>query len=374
MLTVIIDRLKKPDFILKTSFILMIISLLWVNLNTNILKSVDWKVISILFCLMVVIENLKESKLFDYLSHIITDRINDTKKLGILLSLLCFISSMLITNDVALITFVPLTILLLKNEDDENIIIDMVIIETISANLGSQFTPIGNPQNLYIYYHYNVDLIKFLIHMSIPTLISIFLIMVSVFFIKSYKLKSHVKSKINIDKKLTVVWIIAFIICLLSVIKFISYQYVLIIIIVLAFSLNIKSLKNIDYSILLTFIFLFIFINNLLQIEYINLYIVPIIKEKLYLNSVIISQIISNVPATIFIAPLTDDWKTLIYAVNISGVGTIIASMASIISYKIYTAENEKNKFKFLKRFTIYNFIFLIILGVSIFFILKIIK
>lgn len=367
----IVNKIKNFDPILKISAILMLISFFWTSPKNNILDAVDWKVIGILFCLMLVIENLKEANLFDRASEFILNRLNDSRSLGIMLVLCCFVSSMFITNDVALITFVPLTLLLLKGIESKNLLMDIIILETISANLGSQFTPIGNPQNLYLYSHFNLNLNVFIRHMLAPTIISFILLLACTFFLKKEKIKNHLKEKKHIDKKLSLIWGIAFIMCLLSVVRIIPYIYLTAILILLSLFTNLNALKKVDYGILFTFIFLFIFVANLLELKYIDTHVIPLIQKDLYLSGIVFSQFISNVPAAILLAPLSSDWKTIMYSVNVGGLGTLIASMASLISYKIYAVENSEDKKEFLHRFTVYNFFILIILGLIFYILLK---
>lgn len=356
--------IKKLDPILKISFILMIISFIVSPFDKKFMLSVDFRVISLLFCLMLVIENLKETRLFDLASEYVINKFNTTRKLVIVIVVLSFVLSMFITNDVALITLVPFTVLLLKGVENKHTLIDTVILETVAANLGSQFTPIGNPQNLYIYSHYNLGMTEFLSHMLMPSIIALVLILFSTIFIKEEALNNKISDNINIDIRLLSLWTLAFVLCLLSVVRILPYIYLVIILCFISICINKKSLKNVDYGILFTFIFLFIFVNNLLNIEYIKENIIPFLKSNIYVASIIFSQFISNVPASMLFAPLSDDWKSLIYGVNVGGLGTLIASMASIISYKIYSKADGADKTCFILRFGIYNFVLLMILSI----------
>lgn len=357
-----IREIIRKDPTLFISVILMCISLCWVKIDKSIFFAVDWNVIIILFSLMVVIQSLKEESFFDVISVIILKRLKNTRILSISLILMCFFSSMIITNDVALITFVPLTLILLRNIENEIVKMDIIILETAAANLGSQFTPLGNPQNLYIYTFYNTDIFVFIKHMFLITAISLLIVIISSLFVKKIEIKEYSFTKISLNKRNCIYWIFCFFICVLSVLKIIPYLPLPFIFVFLSILLKKRTIFNVDYNILLTFIFLFIFIDNLLKLEFLNIYLIPIFKKNIFLSGIFFSQIISNVPATILLAPLTNDWKTLIYSVNISGMGTIIASMASLISYKFYVLEKNSKKEIYLKRFTIYNFLILFVL------------
>lgn len=358
----IISFLKSIDIITKISLILMTISFLFTGLSLKSIYAVDFRVIIILFCLMLTIQNLKEAKIFEWISQVILSQVNNTKNLSYLLILGCFFSSMFITNDVALITFVPFTLLLLNQVKDKIVTINIIILQTIAANLGSQFTPIGNPQNLFIYSYFNLNLLDFCSHMAPITILSLFIVIFLTIFIKKIPIQ-YTKNKIQIDKKNTIVWSLCFVLCLASVIRVFSCYYLFLILIFFALFLNRQSLKKIDYGLLMTFIALFIFVDNLLSLNFIISHIKPIISKYSYLSAIIFSQIISNVPAAILLAPLNNSYQTLLYALNIGGLGTLIASMASIISYKIFIKTNQKFKKEFLIRFSIYNFCLLFILS-----------
>lgn len=355
--------IKKLDPILKISFLLMLASFFAIPFDKHFIRAIDFRVISILFSLMLVIENLKEARLFDWISEHILERFHTTRQLALVFILLSFFLSMLITNDVALLTLVPFTLLLLKDTGSAYILMDTIILETVAANLGSQFTPIGNPQNLYIYSHFNLDMAAFLRHMLPLTLLSLFLTAASSLCIKREKLQKNFKEEIMVDSRAVKLWSAAFLLCLLSVIRIFPYAYLWLLLLLLALLTKKRTLVRIDYGVLFTFVFLFIFVNNILQIKYIETSVIPILQKHVYASALIFSQFISNVPAAMLFGPLTKDWESLLYAVNVGGLGTLIASMASIISYKIYVREEEDKKLVFLGRFSLYNLVFLIILA-----------
>lgn len=358
----IMNKIKLIDPILLISLILMIISCCFTK-NLNIVNAIDFKVIAMLLSLMIVIESLKELDFFNYLSQKLIAKLNNTRSLSFVLINLCFFSSMLITNDVALITFVPLSLLILKNINSLKLIIDVIVLETIAANLGSQLTPLGNPQNLYLFTHFNLDLIQFLRIMFLPSLISLLILWFMVGCLEKIQIVTFDQNEFNLNKGQLIIWISAFCLCFMSILQLISYQLLLVVIILLALIFNFRALKKVDYSILFTFICLFIFIDNILQLDFIQLFIFPLIKNYTYISSLLISQFISNVPAAILCTPLSNDYKSLLYGVNIGGVGTLIASMASVISYKLFCQKYAKFQWSYLKRFSIYNLGFLVILG-----------
>lgn len=352
------------------SLLLMCVSFLWAPIEVEVLQSVDWRVIVLLFCLMLVMENFKEANVFARGGEHLLGHVQDTRYLALLLVVCCFICSMLLTNDVALITFVPFTLLLWRGISSEKLLMDTIIFETAAANLGSQWTPIGNPQNLYLYYHFNLTLPTFLRHMLWPTLFSLALVVLSSQVLHKERLHNHLQETAHVQMRSALLWTCAFVLCILSVLRVIPYLYLLGGLVLLALLSNPSSMKNVDYGVLLTFICLFIFVHNLLTAEIVHRHVVPLLQKNIYLSSILTSQVVSNVPAAMLLAPLTDNWKSLLYGVNVGGMGTLIASMASIISYKLYAAQKPQYKKVYLCRFFVYNFALLLLLGIVCYFLL----
>lgn len=371
---------KKTDPMLRISACLMALSFLWAPPGAQTAAAVDWRVIAILFSLMLVIEHLKAAGLFRAGARQLLHRVRDRRLLGALLVTVCFLTSMLITNDVALLTFVPFTILLFggtslsrggrdggraqgTNKRSETGLIDLIILETAAANLGSQCTPLGNPQNLYLYYHYGLDIGTFLRHMLPPAGLAVVWLAVSVCFLKRGKVDPREETGETMERKQVVIWMIAFFVCILSVLRFVPYFLLAAGTIALSLLSDRRTWKKVDYSILLIFVCLFVFVDNLLRLHFLHTSIIPFLQRHVYISAILSAQLISNVPAATLFAPLTSDWRALLYAVNVSGMGTLIASMASLISYKLYAARETADKKCFLLRFFIYNFLSLVVLA-----------
>lgn len=275
---------------------------------------------------------------------------------------LCFFTSMFITNDVSLITFVPLTISMASYSKDKLFLIKTLIIETIAANLGSMMTPIGNPHNLYIYSHYNLSAMDFVKTLLPIWLLSYALLTLSILFIKKGEI-SYTAHKIQKpDKTSLVVYIFLFFICLLAVAGIISKIFCLVITVAALLLCNRKIFLKIDYFLLATFICFFIFVGNISSIPSINTYISEFLTGRETVFSVFLSQIISNVPASVMLSEFTDNATALLAGVNIGGLGTPIASLASLITYRYYSASDNSKKGKFLLIFMIFNFAFLTVL------------
>lgn len=344
-------------------FIAIILALVTSFFSIPKLSYIDFKVLILLFNLMIVIAAFKELNIMNYIASIFIKKCSSYKSLFIALISMCFFSSMIVTNDVSLITFVPLTLIICSSININPI--KVIVFETIASNLGSSLTPMGNPQNLFLYSYFNISPIEFF-KITLPLiLISLILLLTFILKEKNYKLNVEIsKTAIN-NKKLSIIFFLLFIIILLSVFHIINYKIVFIITIITTIIFDKKLLIKIDYSLLITFIGFFIFIGNISSIETIRIFISDILNNELntYIGGIISSQFISNVPATMLLSGFTDYYKELLLSVNIGGLGTLIASLASVISYKLYSKEFRSESKLYLKEFTKYNFIFLVILA-----------
>lgn len=320
---------------------------------------------------MAVISGISEQGVFLLFSKKIFQRVKTVRGMCYVLILLCFFTSMWITNDVAIITFVPFAVLMLKQSGQEKYMIYIIIMQTIAANLGSMLTPIGNPQNLYLYTYYHLSEVVFLV-VTIPIVLASFIIITLInLLIKKEPLQilvgnedySHDQKKLRAadinsfpgNAIHTVVYAILFLLCLGAVLLLIDYRLVLVIIILVIGLMDRKIFKNVDYTLLLTFICFFIFSGNLGNIPAIHQFISNLITSREMIIAILLSQVISNVPAAILLSNFTEQGKSLIVGANLGGLGTIIASLASLISLKIYLKTEHANSIKFLLFFTIAN-------------------
>ena len=323
------------------------------------LSYIDFKVLILLFNLMVVVAAFKELKVLDSIAIGLLKKCNTYTSISLALVFITFISSMIVTNDVALITFVPLSIVIARKANIN--VLKIVIFQTLAANLGSSFTPMGNPQNLYIYSFYNLSPIDFFkITLPIVVLAVLFLVLL-VFKDKKMNLSLDLED-VKIDNKRDVYLFGGlFLIILLSVFHVIDYKVTFLITIVMVLILNKKLFSQVDYSLLITFIGFFIFVGNISTMDVVKNFMEGILNspKSTFLASVLSSQVISNVPATMLLSGFTDHFKELLLGVNIGGMGTLIASLASVISYKIYAS--EFGNYNYMKSFTFYNILGLII-------------
>ncbi|WP_143317187.1 SLC13 family permease [Clostridium sp. HBUAS56017] len=325
------------------------------------LQYIDFKVLILLFNLMIIVAAFENLKILDYFATKLLTKCKSYRSIVFSLTFITFFASMLVTNDVALITFVPLSLIICKKVNISSI--KIIVFQTLAANLGSAFTPMGNPQNLFIYSYYNISPINFF-------LITINLILLSIAFLIGLIIKNN-KDKLTIDlssvkikdKASSIIFSILFIIILASVFHIIDYKITFIITISIVLIFNKKLFKEIDYSLLLTFVFFFIFIGNISSVETVKLLMSKLLNSgtSTYFSSIILSQFISNVPCTMLLSSFTNNYKELLLGVNIGGMGTLIASMASLISYKLYTKDYSENSTRYIKYFSLYNLLGLMI-------------
>ena len=355
---------KKSSFIefLKKECVLVIavtLAILSSFISIPKLSYIDFKVLILLFNLMVVVAAFKELKVLDSIAIGLLKKCNTYTSISLAFVFITFISSMIVTNDVALITFVPLSIVIARKANIN--VLKIVIFQTLAANLGSSFTPMGNPQNLFIYSFYNLSPIDFFkITLPIVILAVLFLVLL-VFKDKKMNLSLDLED-VKIDNKRDVYLFGGlFLIILLSVFHVIDYKVTFLITIVMVLILNKKLFSQVDYSLLITFIGFFIFVGNISTMDVVKNFMEGILNspKSTFLASVLSSQVISNVPATMLLSGFTDHFKELLLGVNIGGMGTLIASLASVISYKIYASEFGNDNY--MKSFTFYNILGLII-------------
>jgi len=356
-------RYIKKDVVLFISFLLAVISMAFVPLDSKYISYIDFHTLTILLSLMIVMAGLRGLGIFSTIGSWMLEKTSNARSLSIVLVLLCFGFSMLITNDVALITFVPFAIDVLMMAGLESYLIWIIVLQTIASNLGSMLTPIGNPQNLYLYSVSGMSLGNFISLMLPYTLLSfIGLLAACVILIDKKAVAVKVKSHHTLaakEKGKAIVYLILFLLALASVAHIISVYIVGAVTVLVVFLIDRGMLRKPDYALLLTFVFLFVFIGNMKRIPEINQWLNNVIYGNELVVSVFASQVISNVPAAILLSGFTDNISTLVIGTNLGGLGTIIASMASLISFKYYSTTEGKRNGAYLGVFTVLNLIFL---------------
>lgn len=357
-------KVCKSETVLVIAFLLAVVSSFVNPPGKHYLDYIDFRVLGLLLALMLVMAGLQKNKVFFKLGEKLIMKCSSIRTLAAVLVFLCFFSSMLLTNDVALITFVPFALLTLRMTDMEQFLIPIVTAQTIAANLGSMLTPMGNPQNLYLYGISGLSMSGFLALMFPYALVSALLLFFCVLFLKNEKLElPEFADETKIERVPQVMMYgLLFVVCLLCVLHVFEWQFVLLTVVVAVFIMDKKVLFLADYGLLLTFICFFIFIGNMGEITAVRDLLATLIQGRECMVAVLSSQVISNVPAAILLSGFTTDYTALIVGTNLGGLGTLIASMASLISYKQLANAYSAQKSGYFKYFTLMNVIFLIIL------------
>ncbi len=322
---------------------------------------IDFKVLILLFNLMAIVAALNKFKVLDKAAITLLKKCTTERKVNLALVFITFVASMFVTNDVALITFVPLAIIVGKKANIR--VLKTVVLQTLAANLGSSLTPMGNPQNLFIYSYYNMSPIDFLKITSAIVLLGIAFLLALILIERDKKIDFEVNDILLKDKVKILIVILLFLIIILSVFNILDYRITLVLTILTVLGIDSKLFAKVDYSLLLTFVGFFIFVGNISAIPIVRHFMESMLSSSAdtYFKSILVSQVISNVPATVLISGFTNYSKELLLAVNIGGMGTLVASLASLISYKLYIKEYNEQGGKFLKVFTIYNALGLIL-------------
>lgn len=353
----------RKETVLCIAAVLAAVSVLFVPPDRTYLEYPDYRVLALLFCLMLVVAGLQSIGLFRYLGFRLLSGTRSTVQLNLLLVALPFVASMFITNDVALITFVPFAVMTLTMAEQTELLIPVVVLQTIGANLGSMLTPVGNPQNLYLYTVFDLPILSFLGDMLPLTLLSLLLLAGAVIFQGRTPLSVQTLEmpKAPDGKKLAAYGML-FLVCLTCVLRLLPWPVMLGILILAVFLTDRKLFGSVDYFLLLTFVCFFLFIGNMERIPAVASLLRELIDGRELPVAAGLSQVISNVPAAILLSGFTENVRSLLYGVNIGGLGTLIASLASVISYRLYGGSEGARKGKYLKVFTVYNVIFLIVL------------
>ena len=341
--------------------------------SVDLIQAIDFRVLAILLSLMLVVIGFQNLGVFSFCADKLCSKVKNLRQLSLTLILLCFFSSMLITNDVALITFVPFAILILFQTQNIKHCAFIVVMQTIAANLGSILTPLGNPQNLFLFSKMQISLFDFIKILFPYCLISFIFILIFNLFIPKNKIQQinlenqNIKTFSKKDIKDILLFSALFILCLLSVLNLIPYYFVLAIVFLSVGIYNKKLLLQADYVLLLTFVCFFIFTHNISNFNSIKTLLENLVDKKEFFISLITSQFISNVPSALLLEPFSKNLTKLLLGVNIGGLGTLVASLASLISFKIYSKEKSLSSKNFFITFTLLNLIFIFILLLSYF-------
>lgn len=348
----------KREFSVVVSFLAALISCLFVPV-TNYVDYIDTDTIGLLFCLMIAVAGFRDCGLLTFMSgKLLGGDSPKSRRTGTLLVFITFFSSMLFTNDVALIAFVPLTAALFENRPKTMIYV--IAVQTAAANLGSMLTPFGNPHNLYLYDRYDMNAGDFFAVTLPVTALSAALIFALCMFIKNEPLNTRSRRGAAIrGKRYLALYAALFLLCLLTVFGKVSVITTFASVCVVAAIIDMRIFAAVDYGLLATFAFFFIFVGNVRNIGAVSDLITKLMDGREMLAAAAVSQVISNVPAAVMLSGFTENARALVLGTNLGGLGTVVASLASLISFRIYLETDEAKPLRYLAVFTLVNVLLL---------------
>lgn len=352
----------KKNAVMLIAFAAALITSLFVPVDKEYIGYFDFKTLSCLFCVLAVVCALKDINFFFVIARKIVHFFKTARMSILALVYITFIGSMLIANDMALLTFLPLGFLVLSSTGKQKYMAFTFIMQNIAANLGGMLTPFGNPQNLYLYTKFNIPNGEFMGIMAPPFILSVVLItLCCIIFVKNEPLMIS-DEKIELDGKRTALYLALFALAIAIVFRGIPYWIGLIIIPAVLFFADRHALESVDYPLLFTFVFFFIFAGNMARMDAVRSFFSALLSKNTLLFSALSCQCISNVPSAILLSQFTGNYAELLIGVNVGGVGTLIASLASLITFREYVKHDPKSTRRYIAEFSAFNFGFLIIL------------
>lgn len=352
----------KKNIVMLIALTLAVVTCFFVPPDKSYLGYFDFKTLACLFSVLAVVCALKNIKFFYTLAKKIVTLFKTARLSVLALVYITFIGSMLIANDMALLTFLPLGYLVLKTTGKEKYMAFTFIMQNISANLGGMLTPFGNPQNLYLYSKFEINTLEFMWIMLPSFILSIALITLAcIIFVRGEKLNVE-NEPIKLPKVRTIIYLVLFALAIVIVFKLIPYWIGPIVILIALLIMDRRALLKVDYPLLLTFVFFFIFSGNMARIDVVKEFFGFLLEKNTLVFSTLSCQVISNVPSAILLSQFTSNYRDLLLGVNIGGVGTLISSLASLITLREYLKEKPKGALKYILKFSAFNFAFLAIL------------
>ncbi len=352
----------KSEVVLSVAIILAIITCFFVPPDKEYLGYFDYSTLICLFCMLAVVAGLKSTNVFELISRKLIGLFHTRRAVIYALVFGTFFFDMIVANDMSLITFLPLTYIVLHSTKNDKYLAFTFIMQTIAANMGGMITPYGNPQNLYLYSYYNINTTEFFSILLIQSITVAVLLWICCAFIHNEPLKLRKNSKIIISKKELYIYSILFILVILSIFRVIPYLITLAIVVLTILIVDRKRFKQIDYALIATFFVFFIFSGNIARIPAIKEFISEIVVKNTLLAGIVSCQFISNVPTAIFLSKFTTNYRELLISVNIGSLGILISSLASLITLKEFLKHQPKNFWKYLIMYTIFNTLFLVVL------------
>lgn len=346
----------RSEAVLCTAFVCALVSCAFVEQGRDFFASVDMRVLTLLFCLMAAVEGLQRSGVLARCAHALVAKVRGLRSLSLALISLPFFASMLVTNDVALIAFVPFAIAALTMADSTQYLPRVIVLQAVAANIGGMVAPMGNPQNLFLYTAFRIPIGEFLLTLAPFALATLAALAAACLSLEKLPLTERTSlGSAAVEKKRAVGYMALFCLGLSAVVRVAPYQIVFIIAVAALLVLDRKAFKDIDYGLLATFVCFFVFSGNIADIPTVSAALESFMEQAPFLTSVGASQIISNVPAAVLLAGFTDNWQALLLGVDLGGLGTPVASLANLIALKLYLHTPDAHSATFMKEFALAN-------------------
>lgn len=361
----LIKALKRIDKVFLISLIFAIVSCFFVPIDNKYIEYFDIRTLITLFLMMTVIAGFRNIRLFEIISDKLVRKFRNTKSIILFLVIATVVGDMFLANDMSLITFIPLTIAIFKGTKQENYIPFTIVMQVIAADLGGMITPFGNPQNLYAYSKYNLHPLEFFRIMIWPFSIALLLLIAVLLLVPKVEVEDRLdedSEKEVLDKKRAIIYTVLFFTVILMILRVIPLWIEALIIIPVMLLMDKRAFLKVDYILLLTFSTLFIVSGNVARLDVINNFVTNLFVGHELELTIGFCQFLSNVPTTILLSNFTDNYPALLIAVNIGSLGTLVASMASLIAYRQFVHEFKKEAGVYLRIFTVINIVFLIVM------------
>lgn len=362
-------RFAKKNTVMVIAFAAALITCFFVAPDREYISYFDFKTLCCLFAVLAVVRALRNLRFFYKIASEVVKKFKTARKAILALVYITFLGSMLIANDMALLTFLPLGYYVLRTTGKEKYMAFTFIMQNIAANLGGMLTPFGNPQNLYLYTKFNIPTGEFTKIMFPPFIMAIAMITLCCLRVKNEELEI-VDDDIVLPFGKTCIYIMLFVLAIMMVFKGVPYFFGAAVIAAVIFYMDKYALKKVDYPLLMTFVFFFVFAGNMARISAVKDFFACILDKSTLVVSVLSCQVISNVPSAILLSQFTKNYRELLLGVNIGGAGTLIASLASLITLREYTKRNKGKIKEYIIMFSAYNFAFVIILTAAMLLIL----
>ena len=367
------ERALAHNPLLVISALAALVTMFFVPPSAEYLSYFNWHTLACLFSILAVIAAIDSSGLLEYVAHSLVEHVNSTRALVIALVLVTLCCSMVLSNDMTLVTVLPLAVVLLKSVNREAEIPFAFIVITLTANLGGMLLPFGNPHNLYLYSVFGVDFGDFVATMAPPLILSVALILVRCCFVKKAEFHYKKPESIRLSKPRVAIYTVLFALCIAMTVDAVPYLMGMVASVVVLAITDRRVFAKTDYALVLTFVCFFIFSGNIAQIPAISQLFSDVLATcGAFVTSLISSQVISNVPSAILISHFSNDWAGIALGTNVGAVGTPISSLATLITLRQYQKSGLGNNGKFIARFEVYNFAFLIIVSLFEIFVMQI--